>query len=235
LKAGALLTMVSTTTKPAYMVRWMETEENERNLRKLFFAAEVDIPDPMVSILAQPLVRIALKLLELLRAHRAAHVAGGGYVPPDDAAQDHWMQTDSDLVESVEELDAEFNTQYVKDKIDSTTSAGAVEHAGKRARKKYKLLMRINTLMRDGLLETVKDKTLLSHIKNKEYVQTEIEALNKFPSSYATCIIPLTCIQLIIDIFTVMTKRGGSGKDSFQALCTPPDPSSVTVSPSARL
>ena len=62
--------------------------------------------------------------------------------------------------------------------------------------------MRINTLMRDGLLEAVKNKTLLSHIKNKEYVQTEIDALNKFPASYATRIIPLTCIQLIIDIFT---------------------------------
>jgi len=108
-------------------------EENERNLRKLFFAAAVDIPDPMLSNFAQPLVRIALKLLELLRAHRAAHGAGGGYIPPDDAAQDHWMQTDSDLVEAVEELDAEFNTQYVKDKIDSTTGAGAVERAAKRA------------------------------------------------------------------------------------------------------
>jgi len=63
-------------------VRWTE-EENERNLRKLFFAAAVDIPDPMLSNLAQTLVRIALKLLELLRAHRAAHGAGGGYVPQD--------------------------------------------------------------------------------------------------------------------------------------------------------
>jgi hypothetical protein len=88
--------------------------------------------------------------------------------------------------------------------------------------------MKINTLMRDGLLEAVKNKTLLSHIKNEEYVQTEIEALNKFPASYATRIIPLTCIQLIIDIFTVMAKRGGSGKSSLQALCTPPDPSSVS-------
>ncbi len=107
--AGARLTMTATTTKPAYTVRWME-EENERNLRKLFFAAAVDIPDPMLSNLAQPLVRIALKLLELLRAHRAAYGSGGGYIPPDDAAQDHWMQTDTDLVETVEELDAEFNT-----------------------------------------------------------------------------------------------------------------------------
>ena len=105
LKAGARLTMAATTTKPAYTVRWME-EENERNLRKLFFPAAVDIPDPMLSNLAQPLVRIALKLLELLRAHRAVHGAGGGYVPPDAAAQDNWMQTDSDLVEAVEELDA---------------------------------------------------------------------------------------------------------------------------------
>jgi hypothetical protein len=180
--------MAATTTKPAYTVRWKD-EENERNLRKLFFAAAADIPDQMLSNLSQPLVRITLKLLELLRAHRAAHAAGGAYVPPDDAAQDTWMQTDSDLVEVVEELDAEFNTQYVKDKIDATTGAGAAERAVKRARKKYTLLRTINTIMRDGLLEAVKDKTLLSHIKNKEYVQTEIDALNKFPASYATRII----------------------------------------------
>jgi len=137
------------------------------------------------------------------------------------------MQNDIDLVESVEELDAEFNTQYVKDKIDTAiTGAGAADRAAKRTRKKYMLLRTINTLMRDGLLETVKDKTLLSHLKNKEYAQTEIDNLNKFPASYATRIIPLTCVQLIIDIFTVMAKRGG--KVSFQALCTPPDPSSVS-------
>ena len=182
--------MAATTTKPAYTVRWTE-EENERNLRKLFFAAAVDIPDHMLSSLAQPLVRIALKLLEILRAHRAVHGAGGGYVPPDAAAQENWMQTDSDLVEVVEELEAEFTTQYVKDKIDSTTGGGAAERATKRARKKYMLLMKINTLMRDGLLEAVKNKTLLSHIKNKEYVTNEIEALNKFPASYAKRIIPL--------------------------------------------
>jgi hypothetical protein len=218
--------MAATTTKLAYEVCWKD-EENERNLRKLFFAAEADIPDQMLSNLAQPLVRIALKLLELLRAHRAAH-AGGPYVPSDDVAQDNWMQTDSDLVEAVEELDAEFNTQHVKDKIDSTTGAGAADHAAKRARKKYTLLRTINTLIHDGLLETVKDKTLLSHLKNKEYVQTEIDILNKFPVSYAMRIIPLTCIQLIMDIFTVMAKRDGSGKVSFQALCTQPDPSSVS-------
>ena len=219
--------MEATTTKPAYTVRWKD-EENERNLRKLFFAAAADIPDQMLSNLAQPLVCIALKLLEFLRDHRAAHAAGGAYVPPDDAAQDNWMQNDIDLVESVEELDAEFNTQYVKDKIASTTGVGAADRATKRERKRYMLLMKINTLMRDGLLEAVKNKTLLSHIKNKEYVTNEIEALNKFPAIYATRIIPLTCIQLIIDIFTVMAKRGGSGKASFQALCTPPDPSSVS-------
>ncbi len=63
-KAGVRLTMAATTTKPAYTVRWKD-EENERNLRKLFFAAAADIPDQMLSNLAQPLVRIALKLLEL--------------------------------------------------------------------------------------------------------------------------------------------------------------------------
>jgi hypothetical protein len=90
--------MAATTTKPAYTVRWRD-EENERNLRKLFFAAAADIPDQMLSsFLAQPLVRIALKLLELLRAHRAAHAGVGAYVPPDDATQDNWMQTDGFLL-----------------------------------------------------------------------------------------------------------------------------------------
>jgi hypothetical protein len=61
--------MAATTAKPTFMVRWT-LEENERNLRKLFFAAAVDIPDQTLSNLAQPLVRIALKLLELFPAHR---------------------------------------------------------------------------------------------------------------------------------------------------------------------
>ena len=99
---------------------------NERELRKLFFAAAVDVNDQTLSHLAQPLVRIALKLLQLFRAHRATHAAGGGpYAPPDDAAQDDWMANDHDLVVAVQELDAEFTTQYVKDKIDATTGAGS--------------------------------------------------------------------------------------------------------------
>ena len=44
--------MTTTTTKPAYTVRWKD-EENERNLRKLFFAAAPAIPDQMLSNLAQ--------------------------------------------------------------------------------------------------------------------------------------------------------------------------------------
>ena len=84
--------MAATTKKQPYTVRWKD-EENERNLRKLFFAAAADIPDQMLSNSAQPLIRIALKLLELLRAHRAAHAAGGAYVPPDDATQDHQGKT----------------------------------------------------------------------------------------------------------------------------------------------
>jgi hypothetical protein len=59
---GTRLKMAATTAKPTFMVRWT-LKENERNLRKLFFAAAVDIPDQTLSNLAQPLVRIALKLL----------------------------------------------------------------------------------------------------------------------------------------------------------------------------
>ena len=41
---GSRLKMAATIAKPTFMVRWT-LEENERNLRKLFFAAAVDIPD----------------------------------------------------------------------------------------------------------------------------------------------------------------------------------------------
>ena len=97
----------------------------------------MDVNDQTLSHLTQPLVRIALKLLQLFRAHRAAHATGGGaYVPPDDAAaQNQWMANEHDRVcvfitavpitcasvVAVQELEAEFTTQYVKEKIDSTT------------------------------------------------------------------------------------------------------------------
>jgi hypothetical protein len=57
---GTRLKMAATTAKQTFKVRWT-LEKNERNLRKLFFAAPVDIPDQTLSNLAQPLVRIALK------------------------------------------------------------------------------------------------------------------------------------------------------------------------------
>jgi hypothetical protein len=66
------------------------------------------------------------------------------------------MSTDS-VVAAVEELDAEFNTQYVNDKIDATSGDGSAGNAAKRARTQYMLLKRANTLMRDGMLEAVKD------------------------------------------------------------------------------
>jgi hypothetical protein len=125
-------------------------------------------------------------------------------------------------------MDAEFNTQYINDKMDATSDTGSAGNTTKRARKQYMLLKQANTLMRDEILEVVKDKTILSHLKNKDYVQTEIDNFNDFPATHTTRIIPLTCVQLIIDIFTVMTKRGGSGKVSLQALCTQTDPSSAS-------
>jgi hypothetical protein len=105
---------------PQGIASLLTLEKNERNLPRLFFAAAVDIPDQTLSNLAQPLVRIMLKLLEIFRAHRGSHAGGAAHAPPDDAAQDQWMSTDSVLVAAVEELDAEFNTQCVNDKIDAT-------------------------------------------------------------------------------------------------------------------
>jgi hypothetical protein len=108
-----------------------------------------------------------------------------------------------------------------RDKIDATSSAGSARNVAKRASplgergkrathiQQHMLLKRANTVMRDGMLEAVKDKTLLSHLKNKDYVQTEIDNFNDFPATHAARIIPLTCVQLILDIFTVMAKLGG--------------------------
>jgi hypothetical protein len=52
--------------------------------------------------------------------------------------------------------------------------------------KRYLLLTRVNTLKHDRLLETVKGQTLLSHIKNKDYVQSEIDNFNDFPVAHST-------------------------------------------------
>jgi hypothetical protein len=103
----------------------------------------------------------------------AAHVAAEAYDPPDDAAKDNWMANENDLVAAVEELEAEFTTQNVKDKIDATTGAGSVANTVKRARKRYLLLKRANSLTRDWLLEAVKGKPLPSYIKNTDYIQSD--------------------------------------------------------------
>jgi hypothetical protein len=133
--------MAATSAKPVFTLCFT-ADLNERELRKLFVVAEVDVIDQTLSHLAHPLVCIALKLLQLFRVHRAAHAAGGGaYVPPDDAAQNQWMANEHDLVVSVQELESEFTTQYVKDKIVARTGSGsAVNTAAKRTMKRYLLL-----------------------------------------------------------------------------------------------
>jgi hypothetical protein len=103
--------------------------EAENTMRKNVFAASVGIQDATLSNLAQPLVRITLKLLMLLRAHRAAHAGPGAYVSPDDAAHDHWMTNEQDLLDAVAEIEDELNTYYVKDKIDGGCSKCPKESA----------------------------------------------------------------------------------------------------------
>jgi hypothetical protein len=211
--------MAGMLAKPTFALE-ITGSEAENTMRKNVFAAAVGIQDATLSNLAQPLVRIALKLLMLLRAHRAAHAGPGAYVPPDGAAHDHWMTNEQDLLDAVAEIDAELNTHYVKDKID-----GGVGNAPKRAHKRRMLLQKVSSIMRDGLLQAIRGKTLLSHLENKEYVTEEIENLNIITTAQATRLVSLTCVRLIIDIFSVMAKRGGSGKSTFQDLCALPDPS----------
>ena len=160
--------------------------EAENAMRKIFFAAAVGIQDTTLSNLAQPFVRIALKLLQLLRTHRAEHAGPGAYVPPDDAAHDNWMTNEQDLLDAVAELEAELTTHYVKDKIDATTGAGAAANVQKRANKRRMLLQKVNSIVRDGLLQAIRGKTLLSHLENKEYVSEEIENLNTITTAQAT-------------------------------------------------
>ena len=133
--------------------------EAENAMRKLVFAAAVGIQDGALSNLAQPLVRIALKLLMLLRAHRASHVGPGAYVPPDDAAHDHWMTNEQDLLDAVAELEAELTTHYVKDKIDGAAAA----NVRKRANKRRMLLQKVNSISRGlgwRMHESVEDTKL---------------------------------------------------------------------------
>ncbi len=101
-------------------------------------------------------MRIALKLLQLLRTHRAAHAGPGAYNPPDDAAHDHWMANEQDLLDAVAEIEAELTTHYVKDKIDGA----AATNAPKRANKRRTLLQKVNSIVRDGLLQAIRGKTL---------------------------------------------------------------------------
>ena len=63
--------MAAVSTKSTFALQFTGSEA-ENAMRKLVFAAAVGIQDGALSNLAQPLVRIALKLLMLLRAHRAA-------------------------------------------------------------------------------------------------------------------------------------------------------------------
>ena len=212
--------MAAVSTKSTFALQ-LTGSEAENAMRKLVFAAAVGIQDGALSNLAQPLVRIALKLLMLLRAHRAAHAGPGAYVPPDDAAHDHWMTNEQDLLDAVAELEAELTTHYVKDKIDGAAAA----NVQKRANKRRMLLQKVNSIVRDGLLQAIRGKTLLSHLENKEYVTEEIENLNTITPAQAMRLVSLTCVRLIIDIFSVMAKRGGSGKSLFQDLCALPDPS----------
>jgi hypothetical protein len=107
--------------------------EAENAMRKIFFQAAVGIQDATLSNLAQPLVRIALKLLQLLRTHRADHGGPAPYVPPDDAKHDHWMTNEQELLDAVFELETELTAHYVKDKIDATAGAGSAGNAQKRA------------------------------------------------------------------------------------------------------
>jgi hypothetical protein len=211
-------------TKPTFALQFTGSEA-ENAMRKMVFAAAVGIQDATLSNLAQPLVRIALKLLQLLRTHRAAHAGPGAYDPPDDAAHNHWMANEQDLIDAIAELEAELTTHYVMDKIDATTGAGAAANVLKRANKRRMLLQKVNSNVRDGLLQAIRGKTLLSHLENKEYVTEEIENLNTITPAQATRLVSLTCVRLIIDIFSVMAKRGGSGKSLFQDLCALPDPS----------
>ena len=104
--------MAAVSTKPTFALQ-ITGSEAENAMRKLVFAAAVGVQDGALSNLAQPLVRITLKLLMLLRTHRAAHAGPGAYVPPDDAAHDDWMTNEQDLLDAVAELEADDDDPFI--------------------------------------------------------------------------------------------------------------------------
>jgi hypothetical protein len=197
-------------------------DEAENTLRKSVFAAADGIQDlesrPAVS---QCCVEIAAASPDT----QSVSCRPGPYVPPDDAQHDEWMRNEQDLVDATSELEAELTTHYVKDKISATTGSASVANEARRAYKHRMLLQKVNSVMRHGLLKAIRGKTLLSHLENKDYVTAEIENLDAIAATQATRLVSLTCVRLIIDIFTVMAKRGGSGNSSFQDLCALPNPS----------
>jgi hypothetical protein len=141
--------MAAMSTKQTFTLQFTGSEA-EHTMRKIVFAAAVGIQDATLSNLAQPLVRIALKLIQLLRTHRAAHVGPGVYDPPDDDAHNQWMANEQDLVDATAELETELTTHYVKDKIDATTGAGSAANVPKRAYKRLMLLQKVNSIVGMG-------------------------------------------------------------------------------------
>jgi hypothetical protein len=181
-------------TKPTFALE-ITGADTENTLRKSVFATADGIQNVVFSNLAQPLVRVALKLLQLLRTHRASHVGTGPYVPPDEAQHDEWISNEQDLVDATAKLEPELTTQYVNDKICVTTGSASVANEAKRAYKRRMFLQKVNSVMRNGLLKAIRGKTLLSHLENKDYVTAEIENLDAIAPTQATSLVRSTFSQ----------------------------------------
>ena len=64
------------------------------------------------------------------------------------------MTNEQDLLDAVAELEAELTTHYVKDKIDGEAAA----NVQKRANKRRMLLQKVNSIVRDGLLQAIEGR-----------------------------------------------------------------------------
>ena len=194
----------------------IDGNENEHQLLAKLYDAATAIGNEQLSSIAACIVRIANSLKNELRAHRVAHGVGaaaghnvppGPYVAPDNALIDAWIaDVAKDLHEQFQELGSEFDSIYAQSKIAGNAAGMPLQ----RARMRRSKLMKINAIMRRGLLAAVQGKTLLDHLANKDYIRNEIAALDQISSDDATRVVTLTSVRLIIDIFSILSKRGTS-------------------------
>ena len=142
----------------------IDAKQNEHQLLAAMYEAATAIGNDQLSSLAACIVRIANSLKNELRKHRVAHdapdanVPPGPYAAPNAAAIDAWIaDAENDLHEQFDDLNSEFDAIYAQYKI----NGNAAGMQAQRTRMRRTKLMKLNAIMRRGILAAVQGQTLL--------------------------------------------------------------------------